>query len=259
MTTRPGRPTKAQLESRFGPTLAWSPVPGCGWGSRIVKGPVFSVVDIRGPVFGPTYHSQVLADRLGVICYAEAHANAAAPPKPGKAPASQAMVIIPAGHTAPKTQAWARAYLSALAREGLNAQTPHVLSGKGSGNVARIGSRRPAMLLEPGFLTDPEFAAFIRTGEGIDALGRALAHSIIQTFPEGGLVGLRIGHAFRTSPDDPYDPGASIPDAFDADRTEDEHAEAAEWDDEIEVVTPTLGAAAEILTAYRPEPLGMRA
>jgi hypothetical protein len=89
-------------------------------------------------------------------------------------------------------------------------------------------------VLEPGFLSNPLFAEWVRSGEALDALGKALADSILDAFPLGGLVGLSIGHAYRGT----NDPGAPIHEDFDED---------PEWDDEAEFAEAYVDAATEML------------
>lgn len=216
--------------------LAWHPVPNCEWGSRQVDGPYYSVADLRGPVFGPTYYRQLLARRLGAICYAEGHLNAST-----NAKTNRAEVVI-ATSAAPKARAWASAYLDELVAQSVQPSLGQVIGGRGAGNIARVDV--PAMLLEPGFVSNPDFAAFARTGEGIDALGRALARSIMRTFPGGGLVTFSTGHAHRTRAA-LQDPGAPVADP-------DGWAEDPEWDSEVELVEAYLASAVEYLVGYDP-------
>lgn len=219
------------------PHLPWYPVPHCEWGSRRVDGRYFDVVEIRGPVFGPTYYSQLFATQLGATCYAEAHLNASTDPKAQRA---EAIVSLTAQ---PRARAWASAYLDELVTQGVQKRVGPVVTGRGSGNIARV--RAPAMLLEPGFISDPEFAAFARTGEGIDALGAAFANATIRTFPAGGLVAIRVGHAYRKRPGHVDDPGAPVADP-------DDSAEDPEWDSEVELCEAYLGSAVERLITYDP-------
>jgi hypothetical protein len=97
------------------------------------------------------------------------------------------------------------------------------------------------MLLEPLFLSHPETALTLQ-GEGTDDLGRCLAESIMETFPEGGLVGLSIGHMYRGT----GDKGAKLPTDRDGDGVPD-----WEWDtstdEEAELCEAYVKAATEIL------------
>jgi hypothetical protein len=220
----------------YASSLPWRPVPHCEWGSRQVDGLYFSVADLRGPVFGPTYYRQLQARRLGVICYAEGHLDASLDSR-----VNRSSVVLPTG-ASPKARAWASAYLDELVAQGVQPSRGQIAGGKGAGNISRVDA--PAMLLEPGFVSNPEFAAFARTGEGIDALGRALARAIERTFPEGGLVALSTGHAHRTRAK-LQDPGAPV-----ADPTG--WAEDPEWDSEVELVEAYLASAVEHLVSYDP-------
>lgn len=211
------------------------------FGSRVYHGRGrFDVLDARGPVFGPTHHRQRLANdvgRVGCVCYVAGHLNAVAV-KPGKAhPAQAVFAVMHARHVphAPlgAAYAWAEDYTRRVAGIMQIRDDGVIVGGPGSGNVAHVSC--PAMLIEPGFISDPEYAARLRTGEGIDALGRALAQSIIAAFPEGGIVALSNDHAYRGN----SDTGAPVA-----------GAEDPAWDSEIELVGPYLGAAKEILLAY---------
>lgn len=205
-------------------------------GSFISEGPRYSVLQCRGPV----RYRQTLASDRGVICYAEAHLNASSNPK-----AQHGFVI--AGSTTPKsTEEWADAYLSRIA-ETFGVKTYGVKKGiRGSGNVHWVKWPTPTMLLEPLFVSDPIMAARITSGEGLDALGRCLAGSIRATFPDGGLVGLSIGHAYRGTGDG----GANVARMdIDGDGEVDEPDPA--FDQEAELCEAYVDAATEILTEIK--------
>lgn len=235
------------------------------YGSHILRGVRYDVLMARGPVFGPTWHRQDLANRRGAICYAEGHLNALDvtpkrtpvydaegrivrydPPSPrelARADAASrinyAMVIVPPN--APQVaDPWAYCYLKHVVSTFGHAGLGQVQrGGRGSALVQRVVA--PAIVLEPGFITNREFFERITTGEGIDALGRCLAQSIIDTFPEGGLVALSVGHAYRDGKRlTAGDPGAVVPKHYDPDPA---------FDTEAELVDAYITSAAEHLLA----------
>lgn len=114
--------------------------------------------------------------------------------------------------------------------------------GPGSGNISRVHA--PALLLEPGFCSNPHWAAFCRTGEGADCIGRCLAEAIEACFA-GGPVALSVGHAYRRDGSD----------WSDEERRGDGGAPAADPEDpafneEAELVELYLTSAAQHLINY---------
>lgn len=205
-------------------------------GSFVAEGPLFSVLQCRGPV----RYRQDLASRRRVICYAEAHLNAFTNP------ATQYGFVVTGSSVPEQTHAWANAFLERV-REKFNVPNRGILRGvPGAGCVQWVRWPTPTMLLEPGFMSHPPFAAKLQTGEGQDALGQCLAESIRACFPQGGLVGLSIGHAYRGN----NDPGAHVePSDFDGDGVLDwEHD--PKFDDEAELAEAYVTAATEYLTSY---------
>jgi hypothetical protein len=165
-----------------------------------IDGPVWSVWRARGNLTV----RQHAVNAAGCIAYAEEHMNATAPPKPGQKPAQYAMVIV-ADNASPRSIAWGGSY-TRLVSETLGIPNRGVLkySGRGSYNVQL--ARCPAILLEPGFISDPTFASVVATGEVLDALAKCLVDSLVENF-DPGLVGLSVGHGYRDKPD----PGAILP------------------------------------------------
>jgi N-acetylmuramoyl-L-alanine amidase len=229
------------------------------YGSHLLRGKRYDVLMARGPVFGPTYYRQELANKRNVVCYAEGHLNAldTTPRRNvdelgrdlGVAPGelervarnravNYAMAIVPEG-ARQVADPWAYCYLkhvvSTFGHRGLG-QVQR--GGRGSALVRRVFA--PAIVLEPGFISNPEFRARISTGEGLDALGKCLADSIRELFPEGGLVGLSIGHAYRDGRTlTAGDPGAVVSKKDDPDPA---------FDTEAELVEAYITAASEYLT-----------
>jgi hypothetical protein len=148
---------------------------------------------------GPLFARQQLANKVGCSAYCEAHFNA----HTNKA-VNYAMAIV--DHAASgASKAWAREYTALCSRAFGHADRGVVIGpGRGSYNVRF--AKCPAILVEPGFVSNAEFAAIVQTGEGIDAVARCLVDSIRACFPDGGLVGLSVGHMYRGKPD----PGAPV-------------------------------------------------
>lgn len=201
-------------------------------GSFITDGKKWSVLQCRGSV----RNRQRLASQKHVICYAEAHLNSVPDQK-----VQHGFVIT--GENIPKaTERWAESFLGKVA-DSFDVDTHGIMKGaQGSGCVQYVTWPTPTMLLEPLFLSHPETAELLTTGEGIDMLGRCLAESIMETFPDGGLVGLSIGHAYRGT----GDKGAKLPADLNGDGIPD-----WEWDtsldEEAELCEAYVKAATEIL------------
>lgn len=200
------------------------------YGSHIVQGDLFSVLHARGPVFSPSYHRQVLANKAGARFYIEGHLNAGPPA------ANYGFSAL--ARRDDLTERIART-LATRVSEGLDVRPSASLIGaRGAGNIGRVSC--PAILWEPGFITHRPFQRVISTGEGIDALGRILAETIRDYFPTGGVIALSVGHAYRGR----QDPGALVPKEFQPDPA---------FDTESELVEAYLLATAERLLSYRRE------
>ena len=206
-----------------------------------MRGGKYTIYQLRGPVFGPTHYRQKRANELGASCYAEFHLNASLNPK-----VNYGEVILHP-HASVLTDEWARMYLLELTHLGIRT-TGARRSGPGSGNIARV--KAPAMLLEPCFVSNPEWAAFCRTGEGVDALGKAVALSIAGLFHRG-VVCLSVGHAYRrdtadwSSEERRGDGGAPVADP------EDGVPEDPEYDEEAELAELQVTSCAEYLSRYQ--------
>src|SRR5690606_41260228 len=88
-----------------------------------------------------------------------------------------------------RSRAMAREYTRLCALEFGTRDGGVLVGHRGLGNVVNAGC--PQVLAEPGFVSNPEFAAIARTGEGLDALARCLVQAIRTHIP-GGLVGLDV-------------------------------------------------------------------
>jgi hypothetical protein len=174
------------------------------------------------------------ANKAECICYAEQHLNATTNPK-----VNYALAIV-AANASEQSKDWARTYTRIVSFEfGHPDRGVSIGPPRGSYNVKL--TKCPAILLEPGFVSNPEFAAIVRTGEGIDALARCLVRSIEECFPVGGLVALSVGHMYRGKPD----PGAPV---FEPDGLHD-----PEFDDEAELNDAIIVSATEMLLAIGEE------
>jgi hypothetical protein len=175
---------------------------------------------------GPLYQRQMGCNAAGCVAVAEQHLNAHTDKS-----AQGAMVIV--APTAGKvTRAWGKTYTALIAKEFGIRDLGIISGGRGTYNLKFL--KAPALLLEPGFVSNPEFAHIARTGEGQDALARCLVESIKQHF-DGGLVGLSVGHMYRGT----GDKGAPV--------HQDQGAEDPAWDQEAEICDAVVNVAAEML------------
>lgn len=190
-----------------------------------ICGPFYSVWRARGAL----RQRQEEARTAGCVCYVEQHMNSI-----NNTSTNYACAIVDSGSPS-KARLWARDYVSRVAEEFQIRNSGVVVGGsRGTYNVRFSGC--PAMLVEPGFISNAEFAARVRTGEGIDALARCLVESICEQFPDGGLVGLSVGHAYRDAPD----PGAPLNEG---------ELHDPEFDTEVEMNEAIIIAAEEMLLA----------
>jgi hypothetical protein len=153
---------------------------------------------------GPLWQRQIDANNAGCICAVEQHLNAHTDKTVNYATA------LVAGNASHASIDWAHDYVRRAAAEfGIHNAGIVVGPPRGEYNVKFY--RCPAILVEPGFVSNHAFANRIQVGEGIDALARILVDSIIARFPQGGLVALSVGHLYRGTPDS----GAPVNDAGD--------------------------------------------
>lgn len=186
---------------------------------------------------GSLWVRQQAATKAGCQCYAEQHCNAHT-----NHSINYAMAICDA-NSSERSRDWARTYTRMVSEAfGHPDRGVLVYGGRGAYNVRIVAC--PAVLLEPGFVSNPEFADAVRTGEGIDMLALCLARSIRDCFPDpaGGPVGLSAGHAYRGKPD----PGAPTYDKGQADTD-------TKLDDETELNIAIVDAAGGMLErGYEP-------
>lgn len=181
---------------------------------------------------------QLQANELGAQCFVDIHLNSVA-----DSAINYGFVIVGQNASA-RTEEWAHIYLELL-EEKLGQGVTGVLRGvRGSGNVRWC--RCPSMLVEPGMISNPEFADRIRTGEGIDGLAWCIAESIRRVFPDPavGPVVLSPGHAHRDGDMDPStgDPGALMYDHGD-------EMTDPDFDTEAELNCEVVRSATEMLEA----------
>lgn len=76
----------------------------------------------------------------------------------------------------------------------------------GPGDRGRVNLRyvaSPRAILEPGFGSNPAFAAWAQSADGVEALAGALVHVVRGACPRGGVVALSVGHLGKAqAPDD---------------------------------------------------------
>lgn len=158
-------------------------------GSFVVEGPRYQVFQFRGPVA----YRQDQANERRVKCYFEAHLNAMG----GKVVKDAVFAIAAYKHSID----WGKRF-SAKAAEALSIRNDHVIVGAhGYGLVSRLRWPTQGLVLEPGFISNKDFVDRLVNQGGIELLGRALAESIMDTWPAGCAVGASIGHVYRGTGD----------------------------------------------------------
>lgn len=148
------------------------------------------------------------ANHDGAVAYVEQHFNSSVDPQSN---CSLAIVATNASETSKK---WATLYAKLVDQEftevpkvcGLNGLRVGGYDGRGNGNLSR--TNMPAILCEPLFASNPVHADIIRSDEGQLRLAQCLVQSITQIFPNGGLIGMSIGHKYKSS--NPNDRGAYL-------------------------------------------------
>jgi hypothetical protein len=162
---------------------------------------------------GALRQRQLDANAAGCIAAVEQHLNSVVDTSINYATA------LVAGNGSAKSKEWARDYVARVAVE-FGVRDAGIVTGplpRGEGNLKHYSC--PAMIVEPGFISNKEFADRIQSGEGIDALARILVDSICGLFPDGGLVALSVGHLYKGTGDQGApvnDEGDELDPAFDA-------------------------------------------
>lgn len=151
---------------------------------------------------GPLYQRQMDANAIGCVAVVEQHLNAST----NKFANYSCALIM---HE--RSRAFAAAYLALVSTTFETRNAGVVINPpRGQYNLKFYGC--PAILVEPGFVSNHEFADRIQSGEGIDALAKCLVDAVCAVFPDGGLVGLSVGHLYRGTADQ----GAPVNDEGDA-------------------------------------------
>jgi len=152
----------------------------------------------------PDRQKQANSDKA--ICYLEGHFNASDNPRAG------GIEIIIADNASRATRKWAE-FLVTHFNFTLQTRIRHVNGikevSKGERGWKNIfHTKMPAVLIEPLFITNPKELKLF--DEKKDTLAYIIAGSIKTIFPDGGLIGLSIGHKGKES--NPNDKGAKAVD-----------------------------------------------
>lgn len=141
------------------------------------------------------YRTRQEAANLVCDLYLEQHFNGFTDPR-----ADYSMAVVCEG-ASQESQALAREYALRASEvcpaRAVRSAGPVRVGGDGS--VSTRVLRIPGCLLEPGFVSNPVFASWARTPEGLDALAGLIVHVVRGSMPSGGTVGLSVGHVNRRS------------------------------------------------------------
>jgi hypothetical protein len=150
---------------------------------------------------------QRAANRDKCIAYVEHHFNAAT--------ATSNYAVVVTGFNASETSKnWGRSYAQRISDEfkipmggtGRSGILVGGWNGRGNGNLKH--TMMPAILLEPLFVSNPTHAEWVRSEDGQNRLAQALADSIIDFFPGGGVIAFSVGHKYKIRR--PHDRGAAV-------------------------------------------------
>ncbi len=146
------------------------------------------------------------ANKDSAVCYVEQHFNSCGDPRAGYT------VVIVGSNGSQTSRRWGRLYAKLVSEEfgtRIGADDGIKVGGYGGrGNYHLYYTAMPAILLEPLFASNPDHAAIIKSDDGRERLAKALAESIREVFPSGGLVAFSVGHKYN--PRRPTDRGASM-------------------------------------------------
>jgi len=143
---------------------------------------------------GPLYQRQIDANRAGCVAALEQHLNSTTDKK-----INYSTALI-AKNGSDKSKVWGRDYIARVSKE-FGTKNAGIVVGPPRGEYNLKFYRCPAILLEPGFISNYMFANVVQGGEGIDELAECAVDSICEMFPDGGLVSLSVGHLYRGTPD----------------------------------------------------------
>jgi hypothetical protein len=160
----------------------------------------YTPIDVRG-----NYSArQAEANRLGAVAYIDCHYNAAANQN-----ANYSSVVV-ADNASQTSKAWGTWFAREVARRfQIPMRQPDGLwiggyQGRGNGNL--VHTKMPATLIEPWFISNPQGAMWAKSPEYQSMLADVIVDSIVQFFPDGGIVCFSLGHKYRDSM--PNDRGA---------------------------------------------------
>lgn len=145
---------------------------------------------------GPYSVRQRQANADKAIVYIEHHFNGSSNPHPDYTCA------IVSSNSSRTSRRMAMLYAGLVAKEfgtqvhGDNGVVIGGFNGRGDGNIKRTAM--PAMLVEPMFASNPAQAAIIKSQEGQTRLAKVLVDTIVQMFPDGGLVAFSVGHKYKS-------------------------------------------------------------
>jgi len=141
------------------------------------------------------------ANRLSCICYYEEHKNSYTTTAPMYG-------LVQVAHNASaKSHGWAERLAARWTTlTGLPTRKRQTKPGE-RGNANIKDTAMPAILGEVGPISHAAFDDWLDKEENRALLALSIAESIMEEFPNGGLVGLSIGHLYKTS--SPNDTGAA--------------------------------------------------
>jgi len=129
------------------------------------------------------------------MCYVEQHFNSS-----GGTDVNYALATV-ATNAPPVAEEWGRWYTAQVsAKFGIEDKGISVGGYMGKANDHLRHTGMPALLLEPCFISNTIGAQIALASK--DALAQILAESIMQFFPQGGLVAFSVGHKFSPNPND---------------------------------------------------------
>lgn len=155
---------------------------------------------------GDYIERQHQANEDAAICYCEQHFNSFDDPE------TNYTVCVVGSNASRTSKAWGE-YYSSVISDAFDIDDRGIkiggFGGKGDNNLKH--TNMPAILMEPFFLSSHEGIVWLMEyGHWIySILAFALTDSIKTFFPNGGIVGLSVGHKYKTS--NPDDHGARLP------------------------------------------------
>lgn len=156
---------------------------------------------------------QEAANRDGAICYYEQHCNSLAYDDPDTQKDNPVLAIV-AHNASKRSKAWgqqwadrtAHLYRNIAPRTELRSEVIQRAKFKRGDYNLRF-TAMPAILAEPGFLSDLRQATILLDPHFRERLAHEAVKSIEAAFPDGGLIALSVGHKQASKP---FDRGAPI-------------------------------------------------